>query len=249
MTTVSPSRSGIARRRSFDLDPEFTDIRQYLTAEPDLRRLAIRIGDMREKGKRFVLFGGALLTVAFVALAATVWNPQTKAVSAIADQTSVRLDRGVSQTPVRVSGRRDVSALLHGRWRFATKKLVPKLINPHEVAALGTFEMPSGGGGECGMYPVKALAAMGPDDALVFVQVAGSGSRSREERLHRSRHRLPALRLTKVWWTSLAGGVWMMRSFNRRVGDRTLYLTVAFGGKPSASAKEEVEAIIGSLRF
>lgn len=55
-------------------------------------------------------------------------------------------------------------------WHLAKRVLVPKMIDPREVISLGTGPLPVGGGGNCGAYPIKAIEAMGPKDAIISIQ-------------------------------------------------------------------------------
>ncbi len=55
-------------------------------------------------------------------------------------------------------------------WHLASRALVPKMLNPREVLSLGTGPLPVGGGGNCGAYPIKAIEAMGPKDAIISIQ-------------------------------------------------------------------------------
>jgi hypothetical protein len=55
-------------------------------------------------------------------------------------------------------------------WHLARHRLVPKLLDPREILALGTFAMPVGGGGNCGAEPTTAIRRMGDGDALIEIK-------------------------------------------------------------------------------
>jgi hypothetical protein len=54
-------------------------------------------------------------------------------------------------------------------WHRATTTLTPNLIDPVQILALGTGDLPPGGH-SCAQQPVAALEAMSPTDALITVQ-------------------------------------------------------------------------------
>jgi hypothetical protein len=53
-------------------------------------------------------------------------------------------------------------------WQRATERLTPTLAQPHDILALGTYQLRSGGE-RCANWPERALEDLGPSDALVWV--------------------------------------------------------------------------------
>lgn len=70
-----------------------------------------------------------------------------------------------------------LSAAIPPGWAQAEQNLTPFLIDPHEVLTVGTGSLPVGTAQDCGIAPGRALAEMGPADALVWVTWAGPVTR------------------------------------------------------------------------
>lgn len=149
---------------------------------------------------------------------------------------------------VRETTRFGVSVSLPKGWNVAGKPLVPKLIDPRSVAAFGTFEMPVGGGGECGMYPAKALTAMGANDTLISIQE--TRVRAGAKWIKSARRRPQTFDLSKLAARRRPNflGRWGRR-FEFRAGRRHFYATVAFGSRPDEPAIAAAERILNSLNF
>jgi hypothetical protein len=77
---------------------------------------------------------------------------------------------GTGAPPRYVNKRYAFSVPLPPGWHRSTKTLVPELLMPREIVALGTFPMPVGGGGNCGREPAAAIRRMRAGDALITIQ-------------------------------------------------------------------------------
>jgi hypothetical protein len=53
-------------------------------------------------------------------------------------------------------------------WHRSEEPLTPDLVDPHEILALGTFDLRPGGP-NCAHLPVQALTDLGPDDGLIWL--------------------------------------------------------------------------------
>ena len=63
---------------------------------------------------------------------------------------------------------RDGIALSYpSNWTPASEILTPNLTDPHEILALGTYPLRSGGS-SCAQYPMNAIEDLGPTDALIW---------------------------------------------------------------------------------
>lgn len=159
-----------------------------------------------------------------------------------------------SSDVVRETTRFGVSAGLPKGWTVADKPLVPKLTNPRSVAAFGTFRMPVGGGGDCGMYPAKALATMSINDTLIHIQESRVSAGAKWFKMAPRRPRTFDISRTSDLskMALLRGpnylGRWSHR-FDFRAGRRYFYVFVAFGSRPDKSAIAIAEQILNSLNF
>jgi hypothetical protein len=125
---------------------------------------------------------------------------------------------------------------------------VRNLINPREIATLGTGPLPRGGGGNCGRYPAAAMVAMGPGDRLISVQVRPAVHDSawpKEVRLPRPEPmgiadgplpRGPKPRVSHRVFT---------QELNREHGN--LWIFVAYATRPTRTEIEEAERILDSI--
>src|SRR2546423_13035056 len=73
--------------------------------------------------------------------------------------------------------RRGIEVELPPGWQHATASLTPQLADPREVLSVATFPLRYRQTG-CTQYPSSALAALGPEDALVTLQERGLDPRS-----------------------------------------------------------------------
>jgi hypothetical protein len=90
-------------------------------------------------------------------------------------------------------------------WHLARHRLVPELLDPREILALGTFPMPVGGGGNCGAEPTAAVRRMRSGDGLIEIkELALSAPMGR--RLHRGT--FPPTLARELSDVALRRGVW-----------------------------------------
>jgi hypothetical protein len=73
-------------------------------------------------------------------------------------------DVGTETAIVRAHG---VELQLEPGWQAAERSLTPTLMNPRELLSVGTMPMRPGA---CATVPRRAIAAMGPGDALITIQ-------------------------------------------------------------------------------
>jgi hypothetical protein len=129
-------------------------------------------------------------------------------------------------------------------WHAAATSLTPNLTNPHEVLTVGTGPLPRGG--ECAQFPSAALAAMGPEDALVTVQERLGTSRGFPARP--KRFSLGPADTSEA--QQCAGGNRSMHTywFEFRAGGRGFHVLVAIGVAAPRARVEEALAVLDSLR-
>jgi hypothetical protein len=113
---------------------------------------------MAGRGRRRIAARDGLVVVALLA-AALVFG-----LSATSGSTE---EAGRPSGKTIVDGRFGYTVRLPAAWRGAASPLVPDLLDPREILAVGNFRMPVGGGGNCGSEPVVAIRRMAPGDALV----------------------------------------------------------------------------------
>lgn len=98
-------------------------------------------------------------------------------------------------------------------WHVARRRLVPELLDPREILALGTFPMPVGGGGNCGAEPTAAVRRMRDGDALIEIkEVALSAPMRRRLQVGR----FPPTLAQELSDVELRRGVWFG---GRRIAD------------------------------
>ncbi len=212
---------------------------------PDLSDAGPRIWDMERNSKRFLalgrVFGAVAITGACLLVMTQLVNARTGESSPVGAGGDLTAETSSVISPY------GVSAQLPDRWQMSADKLVPKLVSPREIAAFGTFEMPVGGGGNCGRYPTKALSRMTDDDALIQIQetyvatgakwLKSQPSRPTEFPVEAKRYRDSGVR-----------GIWGQQ-ISFRAGPRYFDILIAFGSAPSKSAITEAEEVLNSLDF
>ncbi len=145
-------------------------------------------------------------------------------------------------------------------WRRAETPLVPKLISPGEILSVGTGRLEVGGGGNCGLYPVEALAAMRPSDVLVSIKEWKLGARAswkvqgRPARFRiRSRPASPLSLNVKDqinrWNVDGARNGIRWTDFEFRDRGRVFRVFVAIGKAAPRKIRDSVLSTLDSLRF
>jgi hypothetical protein len=153
-------------------------------------------------------------------------------------------------------------------WRRAPRPLDPMLSNPKEILSLGSGPLPVGGGGDCHLFPAKAMAAMGPRDVLVSLKedladrvggaLRGTPPRPRHfgivyrprthGRLQRAEHYGEMNRPGEIRSENLSEhAAWTEILFRDR--ERSFRVVVAIGSQASARARQDVRHTLDSLRF
>src|SRR5260221_9815346 len=155
------------------------------------------------------------------------------------------------------SERYGYSLALPDGWRRAPRRLVPRLLDPREILSVGTFAMPVGGGGNCGVEPVAALQRMQPGDALITVhEEAETGvmkRRLKEEPLPSLQKSLSELSLRRELQApsehvSATQTIWYGKlDFLDR--GRWFGALVYVKGKPRPNRMHQVHAILEGIRF
>jgi hypothetical protein len=146
-------------------------------------------------------------------------------------------------------------------WSQARAKLVPNLLLPGEILSIGTGPMKVGGGGNCGMYPVEAVAAMGPRDVLVSVKewnyresppwLEGTQRRPADFEF-RSRQGAPLAinvrdQINRWNLDAPVGARWTDFEFRDR--GRVFRVFLAIGPETSLRRQKELLSTLNSLRF
>ena len=143
-------------------------------------------------------------------------------------------------------------------WKIASGPLIPALgrmrgpgPRMRELFAAGTFELPAGSG-ECGPLPERAVARMGPDDALLVLYETTGRKNTRGGFYAR-----PA-RLTP-WSPARYGGRSVMRAcleaqfhdrFLRFLDEgRIVHAYLAWGAETDATTRAQLWATLNSLRL
>ena len=155
------------------------------------------------------------------------------------------------------SERYGYSLALPDGWRRAPRRLVPRLLDPREILSAGTFAMPVGGGGNCGVQPVAALQRMQPGDALITIQeeaeTVAMKRRLQNEPLTSLRKSLSELSLRRELHApsedvSAAQTIWYGKlEFLDR--GRWFGALVYVKGKPRPDRVRQVQAILGGTHF
>ena len=147
---------------------------------------------------------------------------------------------------------RGLRGAVPARWQVSGRDLLPKLIDPHEVLAIGTGPLPVGRGGNCGAYPIKALAAMGPRGALISVlQYTGFRSTRRPPGPQRQPLGLSSLGDLRLVPTSGRVGNhprYLSTSVNFADHGRSFVATVASAQPASLALRRRLLRILDSLR-
>jgi hypothetical protein len=139
---------------------------------------------------------------------------------------------------------RGVSAEVPAAWHASVG--LTGLAYPREVVTLGTFPLPHGG--SCG--PDRALRAMPPDGALIFVLEYRPARGAVWSAIHRSAFppRPAHVRLPRgaPQGYECFGRGYLLRF---RDADRPLQVMVALGAKATAARRQGVERVLDGLRF
>jgi hypothetical protein len=140
---------------------------------------------------------------------------------------------------------RGVTVELPPDWQRARQSLTPRLTDPREVLAVGTFPLRPRRRESCAHMPVSALEDLGPRDAFVTLQERGRGGAAFPPRPERfgpelggpsesaqcTRH----ARFRDHWFEFADGG-------------RGFHVLVAFGPEATPATQQEAWGVLDSLR-
>jgi len=138
------------------------------------------------------------------------------------------------------------SAQVPDGWHVAPESLTPRLTNPVEIFSAGTAPVARPREGACAQVPVDALERVGPRDAFVTVQ----------ERFGAARFPDRAARFVLTGrvvhdGATCAGNEAELEEYSIEFRDagRSFHVLVAIGPSAPAERRDEVLALLDSLRF
>ena len=130
-------------------------------------------------------------------------------------------------------------------WYRSASNLTPNLTDPEEILSLGT--RPLRPGGACAQFPTRALAELGPGDALVSLQ-----ERAGRPTPEFSPRAIP-FRLGRPTRSEISGCAPRRRVEERfvlfRDHGRGFYAIIAFGRSADRETRNDVRRILDSLVF
>jgi hypothetical protein len=142
---------------------------------------------------------------------------------------------------------RDFTFELPTSWHLFTESQTPALTNPVEILSAGTVPARGPDDRSCAHIPVSALEAMGPDDAFVTVQERYGEPRFPARPVP---FRLPPKTgYTDAQACARNGDELDIHWFGFRDARRGFHVLVVFGHKASPERRDEVLALLDSLRF